>query len=118
MAHTTFTRIRLDRPFPAQLCQVASANVDHEPRRVEKLDDKCPNRTFSGANELAVETGHSNRGDDKTFSGHRHAAGVRYSPRHPIRVGKRPHQLVGADVHDSVADNGMIAGDDTLSLVR
>ena len=113
MAHTTFTRIRLDRPSPAQLCQVASANVDREPRHVEKLDDKRRNRTFSEANELAIETGHSNLGDDKKFSDHRGDAGVGYSPRPPIRVGSRRNQLVGFAVYDSAADSGVIAGDDT-----
>jgi len=117
-AHTTFIGIRLDRPSAAQLCQVASANVDREPRHVEKLDDKRRNRTFSEANELVVETGHSNPGGDKNFSGNRRAAGVRYSPRPPIQVGHRRNQQVAADVHDSVADNGMIAGGGKLCLVR
>jgi hypothetical protein len=117
-AHTTFIGIRLDRPSATQLCQIASANVDREPRHVEKLDDKRRNRTFAEANERAVETGHSNRGGDKNFSDNRCVASVRYSPRHAIRVGHRRRKRVAADVHDSVADNGMIAGGDKLCPVR
>jgi hypothetical protein len=110
-----FTRIHLDRPSVAHLCQVASSNVDREPRHIEKLADKRPNRTLSEVNEVAVETEHSNLGGDKNFLGNRSGAGVGYSPRPPIRVANR---LVGFDVHGNVADSGVLAGDDRLCHFR
>ena len=67
---------------------------------------------------MAVQTGHSNLGGDKNFFGNRGSAGVGYSPRPPMRVGNRRNQLVGLDVHDSVADSGVIAGDDMLCHFR
>jgi hypothetical protein len=79
------------------------------------LDDKRLNRTLSKVNGVAVETGHSNLGGDKKFLGNRSAAGVGYSPRPPIRVGNRQNRRVVFDVHDSVADSGMLAGADRLS---
>jgi hypothetical protein len=118
IAHTTFTRIRLDRPSAAPVYPVVSSNVGREPRHVERLGDKRPNRTSSTVNAVAVETGHSNLGGDKKFFGNRGDVGVGYSPRPPMRVGNRRNQRIGFAVHDSVADSGVIAGDDMLSPFR